>query len=278
MSKETEFLFSETNFYPRRLQSGITDPEYLESLAWEKGIKVLNFIPTEEIRTKESVYFRNNYLERQTGLIERLRLAGEFITENNLQNPQDVKISHRNFLKGFVQDIGIFFSKTLPFSLKAKKVEIEMSDVLSRKYPHLDSKMFLTPSQPYSTFVKDLKLAEYSRGENDDFVFMFCGGNESFANTFKSRLSVEDEIRIRSDTMETRIKKGYFMMGRPDIKLLDDILVIDNTLEGWLWKGSVATAPLFHIYNLMQETILPSGSFVKKGGYTFDLKIIRENF
>ena len=278
MSKEMELLFSETNFYPRRLQSGITDPEYLESLSWSKGIKVLNFLPNEEIRATDSVYFRNNYLERQTGLIERLRLAGEFITENNLQNPQDIKVNHRDFLKGFVQDIGIFFSKTLPFSLKAKKVEIEMSDALSRKYPHLDSKMFLTPSQPYSTFVKDLKLAEYARGENDDFVFMFCGGNTSFANKFKNKLSVEDEGRIRNDTMETRIKKGYFMVGRPDIKLLDDVLVIDNTFEGWLWRGSVATAPLFHIYNLMQERVLQSGSFVKNDGYTFDLKVIRENF
>lgn len=278
MSKEMEFLFSETNFYPRRLQSGIIDPEYLESLSWGKSIKVLNFIPTEEIRTVDPIYFRNNYLERQTGLIVRLRIAGEFITENNLQNPQDIKGSHKKFLKGFVQDVGTFFSKTLPFSLKAKEIEIEMADHLTKRYPHLDSKMFLTPSQPYSTFVKDLKLAEYVRGENDDFVFMFCGGNTSFANRFKNKLSVEDEGRIRNDTMETRIKKGYFMVGRPDIKLLDDVLVIDNTLEGWLWRGSVATAPLFHIYNLMQETILQSGSFVKNDGYTFDLKIIRENF
>lgn len=278
MNKEMEFLFSETNFYPRRLQGGITDPEYLESLAWGKGIKVLNFIPTEEIQSKDHVYFRNNYLVRQTGLIERLRLAGDFIKKNDLQTPQDLKLRHKDFMKDFVQDVGIFFSKTLPFSLKAKETEIEMADHLAKRYPHLDSGMFLTPSQPYSTFVKDLKLAEYSRGENDDFVFMFCGGNTTFANKFKNKLLLEDEGRIRDDTMETRIKKGYFMIGRPDIKLLDDVLVIDNTLEGWLWRESVATAPLFHIYNLMQETVLQSGIFVKNDGYTFDLKIIRENF
>lgn len=278
MSEEMEPLFSEINFYPRRLQSGIADPEYIESLAWGKSIKVSNFIPSEEIHAVDFVYFRNNYLGRQTGLIERLCLAGKFIIENDLQVPQDIKVSHRGFLRDFVRDIGIFFSKTLPFSLKAKEVEIEMSETLSRKYPHLDNQMFLTPSQPYSTFVKDLKLAEYSRGENDDFVFMFCGGNTTFANKFNNKLSVEDESRIRDDTMETRIKKGYFMTGRPDIKLLDEILVIDNTLESWLWRGSVATAPLFHIYNLMQETISPSGSFVKSDGYAFDLKIIRDNF
>lgn len=45
MNKEHQALLSETNFYPRRLQSGITDPEYLKSLTWGKGIKVINYLP-----------------------------------------------------------------------------------------------------------------------------------------------------------------------------------------------------------------------------------------
>ena len=94
----------------------------------------------------------------------------------------------------------------------------------------------------------------------------------------ESEISEPDELAIRERIKENTIRKGYSMIGRDDIRLLDDLLVIDNTLESWIWRDSVATAPFFHIYNLMQEIISPSGDFVKEDGYTFDLKLIRENF
>ncbi|MEK7550511.1 MAG: hypothetical protein AAB535_01895 [Patescibacteria group bacterium] len=107
---------------------------------------------------------------------------------------------------------------------------------------------------------------------------IFCGGNLSLANRFKNKLNPVEETALREKIMENSIKKGYAMIGRSDLRLLDDLLVIDNTLESWIWRNSIVTAPLFHIYNLVQETVNPTGSFVKEGGYSFDLKVIREDF
>lgn len=157
-------------------------------------------------------------------------------------------------------------------------MEVEIEDALTWQYPHLDRKLLLTPSLPYAPIIRSLKLAEYSRGENDDFIYMFCGGNKLLADENQNKLPIEEEVKMRENIREVQINKGYFTIGRPNIKLLDDILTIDNTLESWLWRSSLATASLFHIYNLMQESVNPSDSFVKTDGYTFDLKVIREKF
>lgn len=278
MKSELDKQFKSDELMPSKLMVGISDPDYLESLSWSKNIKVTNFIPTVKYTSNDPIFFRNNYLKRQTGLLSRLERAGKFIAENNLQTLKDIKPQHKEFMRSFVNDAGIFFSKTLFFSLKSKEKQLSLTENLVKCYPHIERQLISTPSRPYSSFVRMLKLAEFSRNENHDFVDMFCGGNFDLANRFKSKLDLEEEIVLREKIMENSIKKGYAMIGRNDLRLLDDLLVIDHTLESWIWRNSVATAPLFHMYNLVQETVNPTGSFVKENGYLFDLKVIREKF
>lgn len=265
-------------FLPRRMVAGIRNPDYLETLNWSKNIKVVNYTPYVEYGTGDVINFRSCYLNRQLGLLEILGIASRFIAENDLQEPEDIKSHHKQFLRNFVSEVGVFFSKTTFFGLSAKTVQAALYEKLTRKYPQIDSSLIITPSKPPSSVLRLLSEAQYSRGENEDFMYKYCGGNAEFAARTLKPPSVQDERQLKEAISENSIKKGYAMLGRRDIQLLDDLLVIDHTLEYWIWRTSLATAPLFHIYNLMQESVEKTGEFVKDEGYVFDLKLIREYF
>lgn len=265
-------------FLPRRMMTGIRNPDYLETLNWSKNIKVVNHIPYVEYGTGNVINFRSCYLDRQLGLLEILDIASRFIADNDLQEPEDIKSHHKQFLRDFVSEVGVFFSKTTFFGLSAKRVQSALYEELTRKYPHIDSSLIITPSKPASSVLRLLSEAQYSREENEDFVYEYCGGNTELAARTLKPPSVQNERQLREAILENSIKKGYAILGRRDIQLLDDLLVIDHTLENWIWRTSLVTAPLFHIYNLMQESVEKTGEFVKDEGYVFDLKLIREYF
>lgn len=278
MTKESAPRLYNAEFLPRRMITGIRDPYYLETLGWGNNVKVINYIPCVSYEIGNLVDFRSRYLHRQLGLLNILDIAGRFIAENDLQKPEDIKPKHKQFLRDFVSQAGVFFSKTTFFGLSAKRVQAATHERLARKYSHIDKNLLITPSIPPSPVLRLLSEAEYARGENENFVYQYCGGNiELAARTLKPPLPRVEE-QLRRAAQENSIKKGYTMLGRRDIQLLDDLLVIDHTLENWIWRTSLATTPLFHIYNLMQESIERTGEFVKGKGYIFDLKLIRERF
>ncbi|KUK83416.1 MAG: hypothetical protein XD98_0355 [Microgenomates bacterium 39_6] len=267
-----------TEFLPKRMITGIRDPDYLKTLGWANNVKVINYIPCVNYEIGNLVDFRSRYLDRQLGLLDILDIAGRFIADNDLQTSKDIEPRHKQFLRDFVSQVGVFFSKTTFFGLSAKGVQAATYERLVRKYPHIDSDLLITPSKPPAPVLRLLSEAEYARGENENFVYQYCGGNTELAARTLKTPSSQVERQLREAAKENSIKKGYTMFGKGDIQLLDDLLVIDHTLENWIWKTSFVTAPLFHIYNLMQESIEQTGEFVKEKGYIFDLKLIREHF
>jgi hypothetical protein len=264
--------------FPKKMITGIRDPNYLETLNWKNNIKVINYIPCIDYEIGNPIIFRSRYLDRQIGLLKILDTAGRFVADNDLQKPKDIKPEHKQFLRNFVSRVGVFFSETTAFGLNAKRAQTDLYERLIRKYPHIDSNLFITPSKPPSPILRLLSEAQYARGENENFVYQFCGGNAELAVRTLKAPSSQVEKQLKKAAQEKSIEKGYTMFGRKDIQLLDDLLVIDHTLENWIWRTSLVTAPLFHIYNLMQESIEQTGEFVKEKGYIFDLQLIREHF
>lgn len=260
------------------IDAGLKDSDYVESLNWARNICVINYSPyikyPELLRSPTS--FLLKYEARQNMLLNQIAQIAEYVREQKLGVPQDIKREHVPVLRGFITNADIFFAQTTYFGLKVKNVEDTLYLSLKKKYPHLDPRLLLTPSWPVSPVIKILKAAEFFRGKNDDFTGMFCSGNKELALKVAKKIQTAD-MDVYETAIQSIIEKGYFMQGRNDIKMLDRILILDNTIENLIWKDSWMTAPLYHIYNLAQEMVCPSKSFVKEK-YVFDIKMIRDNF
>lgn len=275
MTKEDGQYFEINSPFIQEMQCGIKDTEYLETLLWHKNIRVINYKPYRRHTISSYSLFKNMYEQRQTGLIRRLKVIGEFIAENDLQAPEDLQSKHMPFLAEFVQETNNFFSETTFVGLSAKTVELNLLNSICEKYPHIDPTILSTPSRLPADVFRVLKEGEFTRGQNDDFARLFCCGDLQLASRIARPIDQGEEKRIRDDSQEMFTRKGYVMLGREDVQLLDQLLVLDNSVERWLWKQSWAMAPLYHVYNVIQEVYEPSCGFVKER-YTFDIQSIGE--
>lgn len=260
------------------IDTGLKDADYIESLNWSKNIQVINYSPYKKYPNvlQSPLTFLSQYEARQKLLLNLITQISQYIRVQNLQTTHNVKKDHLPTLRGFIAKADVFFAETTYFSLEVKDLEVSLYLSLRERYPHLDTHLFLTPSQPASPILKILKASEYVRGINYDFAGIFCAGNRDLATRVVKKLPTDNEVDIRETARSLSIEKGYFMQGRNDIKLLDRILVIDNTIENLIWKDSWMTVPLYHIYNLAQEIVSPTLSFVKEK-YVFDIKKLSEN-
>jgi len=249
----------------------IADAEYLESLRYQ-NVKVTNFSPTRAINLDLNE-FLSAYQERQRGIILRINSLNDFLTKNTLDAPRYLSKDEKGFIRQFMRDMDKFLSNSYQLTLSAKDIGEKLFKNLSLSYPHLES-ILLWPSTGEIYTFRMLKESEFVQGQNQDFVNLFCGGNLKLARKVakNSMSNTEENERLQ----QLNRQKTYAMLEYPRIRLLDELLVVDNFIEPWIWKASWFTSPMWHLYNIVQEILAPTGK-IKKDTYEFNIKFMKEN-
>jgi hypothetical protein len=238
-----------------------------------KNIKVINFKKTKELDLSKDE-FLSIYQKRQKGIIKRINSISKYIEKNKIYFPEDINEKTKPFLKKFIKDLDIFLSDTYYTTLNVKKLEEELYYDLSQKYPYLKEGLITLSSGASISTLRLMKEAEFAFGENDEFVHLFCGGNKKLAKKIANKEIDYEHIKKMIDEIER--KKKLKRISSPldkKIKLLDRLLITDNVTEHWIWKASWFTAPIWHIYNIIQESINPTGKIIKDK-YIFDIELI----
>ena len=251
--------------------TAIVDAEYLESLRY-KNVKVTDFSPTRVINLDLNK-FLSAYQERQKGIILRINSLNDFLTKNTLDAPRYLSKDEKGFIRQFIGDMDQFLSDSYQLTLGAKDMEEKLFKNLSLSYPHLEN-ILLWPSTGEIYTFRMLKESEFVQGRNPDFVNLFCGGNLKLARILAKNSINNTEENERLQQLSRQ--KTYAMLEYPEIRFLDELLVVDNFIEPWIWKASWFTSPMWHLYNIVQEILTPTGK-IKKDTYEFNIKFMKEN-